>query len=64
MFALLTSIRENTIETPDTGTFADGAFTIPLVDLRAVSRQDVRSGAYARDYGAGRKVQPDLIGYA
>lgn len=64
MLELLNTIRGNIVETAETGTFADGAFSIPAVDLKAVSRHDAGHGSYARDYGAQRKVQPDLIGYA
>jgi hypothetical protein len=64
MLALLNTIRGNFAETAETGTFADGVVSIPAVDLRAASRQDAGRGSYARDYGAQRKVQPALIGYA
>lgn len=48
----------------DTGTFADGVHAIPAVDLKAASTRDHGRSAYARDYGAQRQVQPQLIGYA
>lgn len=64
MLALLNTIRGNFTETAETGTYADGALSIPAVDLRTASRRDAGRGSYARDYGAQRKAQPDIIGYA
>ncbi len=64
MLALLNTIRGNITETAETGTYADGALSIPAVELRTASRRDAGRGSYARDYGAQRKVQPDIIGYA
>ncbi|PPJ46891.1 hypothetical protein C0075_14860 [Rhizobium sp. KAs_5_22] len=64
MLALLNTIRGNIAEAAETGTYADGALSIPAVELRTASRRDAGRGSYARDYGAQRKVQPDIIGYA
>ncbi len=64
MFALLNSIRNNTIDTPDTGTFADGAFHMPRIDLRSMIRQERTANTHARDYGGDRTIKPASIGYA
>lgn len=63
MFALLTAIRQMTLDTPDTGTFADGVTSVPSLDLQVLSRLDRRSNPHGRDYGMERKVNPDVIGY-
>lgn len=64
MLDLFHTIRGTMPETADTGTFADGVHTIPAVDLKTASSRDHGRSAYARDYGAQRQVQPQLIGYA
>lgn len=64
MLDLFNTIRGQMPETADTGTFADGVHAIPAVHLKAASTRDHGRSAYARDYGAQRQVQPQLIGYA
>lgn len=63
MFALINTLREPAIETPDTGTFADGAFVAATIELRGQRRKDRRFTAHTRDYGADRSVQTGAIGY-
>ncbi|THV25504.1 hypothetical protein [Peteryoungia ipomoeae] len=63
MFALINTLREPTIETPDTGTFADGAFSATTLELHGQRRKDRRFTDHTRDYGADRKVQTGAIGY-
>ncbi|SMC43142.1 hypothetical protein [Rhizobium sp. RU36D] len=64
MFTLLNAVRSNPIDTPDTGTFADGAFQMSRIELHSMAKQERTSNAHARDYGGDRTVRPALIGYA
>lgn len=64
MFQLLNSIRANTVETPDTGTFADGLYHMPRIELRSTDAKDRGRSAHVRDYGSDRTVAPAAIGFA
>lgn len=64
MFTLLNAIRSNQMDTPDTGTFADGAFQMSQIELHSMIKQERPSNTHARDYGGDRTVRPALIGYA
>ncbi|KPF42992.1 hypothetical protein [Rhizobium sp. AAP43] len=63
MFSLISTLREPTPETPDTGTFADAALSMPMVELTSQRRRDRRSKDHARDYGVERMVQIGAVGY-
>lgn len=62
MLTLLNALSAPNTNTPDTGTYADGAIDMPLAELTK-RRQELRRAAYARDYGLDRKVQTGAIGY-
>ncbi|HTO33294.1 MAG TPA: hypothetical protein VL202_19280 [Pararhizobium sp.] len=61
IFNLLKSRRE---ETTDTGTFADGAFEFPEIEVRSVSRRLRGHVAHQRDYGSDRTIAPLPAGFA
>lgn len=64
MLALLNSIRPNAAETPDTGTFADGAFHMPSIEVHQTSSEGKRRSAHMRDYGCDRTIATSAIGFA
>jgi hypothetical protein len=64
MLALLNSIRTVPLDTPDTGTFADGAARVAQIELQGRSLRERRQNAFVRDYGANRQIAPEYIGYA
>ncbi|MDO9415583.1 hypothetical protein [Pararhizobium sp.] len=53
IFNLLKSRRDETV---DTGTYPDGAFTLPIIDLKAAPSRLRGHIAHERDYGANRSV--------
>ncbi|WP_438750451.1 hypothetical protein [Pararhizobium sp. O133] len=61
IFNLLKSKRE---ETTDTGTFADGVFTLPEIEIGSVSRRLRGHIAHQRDYGSDRTIAPLPAGFA
>ncbi|WP_416797516.1 hypothetical protein [Ciceribacter azotifigens] len=75
MLAILNAIREHLADapetraslpescTPDTGTYADGALPLQVLDPKGNRGETARS-AFLRDYGQGRTVRPEGAGYA
>lgn len=61
IFNLLMAKRD---DAEDTGTFADGAFELPAIDLRAAPRRIRGHAAHQRDYGRDRTIAPIPAGIA
>ncbi len=61
IFNLLKSRRE---EATETGTFADGAFELPEIEIRSVPRRLRGHVAHQRDYGSDRTVAQLPAGFA
>ncbi|WP_421867322.1 hypothetical protein [Pararhizobium sp.] len=61
IFTLLMTKRD---EADDTGTYADGAFDLPAIDLKASPRRIRGHAAHQRDYGRNRTIEPIPAGFA
>ena len=61
IFNLLMSRRE---ETTDTGTFADGVFDLPEIEIKTAPRRLRGHIAHQRDYGSDRTVAQLPAGFA
>lgn len=64
MLTLFNVIREIGPETPDTGTYADGAAPIAASE-RSAGRagRDWSRSSFQRDYGTRNAVRPEGLGY-
>lgn len=60
-FDLLKARRD---ETEDTGTYADGVFDIPAIDIKTVPRRVRGHVAHRRDYAVDRPVADLPVGLA
>lgn len=60
IFNLLKTKRD---EASDTGTYADGAFDTPAIDIRTTPRRVCGHLAHQRDYGRDRTIAPLPVGF-
>jgi hypothetical protein len=61
IFNLLKAKRD---DAEDTGTYADGAFELPAIDVKAAPRRLRGHAAHQRDYGSNRTIEPIPAGFA
>jgi hypothetical protein len=61
IFNLLMTKRDTA---EDTGTYADGAFERPAIDVTAAPRRIRGHAAHQRDYGRDRTIEPIPAGFA
>jgi hypothetical protein len=61
IFNLLKARRD---DAEDTGTYADGAFELPAIDVKATPRRLRGHAAHQRDYGNDRAIAPIPAGFA
>lgn len=63
MLTLLT-LKPQFADTPDTGTFADGAIPYPMMEAQKTYRRPDGRGSFDRDYGSERRARQDMPGCA
>ncbi|CAN7226163.1 hypothetical protein [Pararhizobium sp. LjRoot238] len=51
-------------DTADTGTYADGAFEPPVIEIKSTPRRLRGHVAHQRDYGSDRAISPIPAGLA
>lgn len=51
-------------DTADTGTYADGAFELPVIEIKSAPRRVRGHVAHQRDYGSERAISPIPAGLA
>lgn len=64
MLALITNLTASRIEGEDTGTYADGAIPMPMVELRPETGPDRGRREFQRDYGNQRRFATEAVGFA
>ncbi|MCV9998962.1 hypothetical protein OE766_11950 [Pararhizobium sp. YC-54] len=51
-------------DTADTGTYPDGAFELPVIEIQSAPRRLRGHMAHQRDYGSDRTITPIPAGFA
>ncbi|MBR0555946.1 hypothetical protein J5J10_09675 [Ciceribacter sp. L1K23] len=64
MLALIATFTASRLDGDDTGTYADGAIPMPMIELRPENGADRGRREFQRDYGQQRRITPDAVGFA
>jgi hypothetical protein len=57
-------LKGNRDDAADTGTYADGAFELPAIEIKSEPRRLRGHVAHQRDYGSDRTIAPIPAGLA